>query len=625
VGRHGPGNVLAGGKRPTRGWCPATAAVSASRVAGVRESVKPPCCPRTRSSRYAPPVRRLSARLASVLATSFVAFLVVCTPHALAAGPPFPPPTDGSAVYDEAGALTHDTVSTLEMEVDAIEARGGAEIAIFVQVDPGATNESNLEAAKELMDQWGVGRRGFDDGLVLLLSLQPDLKHGTVSLYAGSGFNSTYLNEDQLSGIIGSDFVPAARSGDMDGAMRATVAAIDRAVTPGGRERLDRARQINAVVGLGVAPFALLALLAMAFLAWRRDGRDPYFLDSDSILMAGPPADLTPALATVVRNGRSDQRSVTTALMDLASHGWITFHNVDLPFKGEEGGPSLEILPRPAHRATLPRPEAYILDILNAMSGQDRTLDREALGRLHGSMDDFHQLLEKDAVRLGWFSRSPRSIIGRWSGIATAEIVAGIGAGILGWIVPSSGSLLLGVAVGAGGLGTLGFATQMSQRTPNGAMVDGMLKAYRRTLQKTLEQSRSMEQVVADSAVRLLASTPDEAVVWGIALGLHREVAEVLERSLEDRARGTTGGGGQPWYPIWLGTSSPVAGAGADGSISHGGGGIFSGSPIPDVGGMFASLGSIGSPPPSSGGDGGSGGGFSGGSSSGGGGASGSF
>jgi uncharacterized membrane protein YgcG len=567
-------------------------------------------------------MRRWPAVLAPALAAALVAVVPASTPHVLAAGPPFPPPTEGTAVYDQAGALTQDTVATLETEVDAIEARSGAEIAVFVQVDPAATNESNLEAAKALMDQWGVGRKGFDDGLVLLLSLQADLKHGTVSLYGGSGFTSTYLNENRLSGIIGSDFVPSAKSGDLDGAMRATLAAVDRAVTSDGRERLDRARQLNAVVGLGVAPFALLALLAVAFMAWRREGRDPYFLDSDSVLMAGPPADLTPALATVVRNGRSDQRSVTTALMDLASKGWITFHDVDLPFKGGEGGPSLEILPRPAKRATLPRPEAYILDVLSAMSGADKTLDRDALGRLHDSMGDFHQLLEKDAVRLGWFSRSPRSIIGRWSGIATAEIVAGVGAGILGWMLPSSGSLLLGVAVGASGLGTLGFATQMSQRTPNGAMVDGMLKAYRRTLLKTLEQSRSMEQVVADSTVRLLAATPDQAVVWGMALGLHREVADVLERSLEDRARGTTTGGVQPWYPIWLGTSSPVLAQ--DGGISHGGGGLFSGSPVPDVGGMFSALGSIGSPPPSSGGDG-AGGGFSGGSSGGGGGASGSF
>src|SRR6266542_3511123 len=73
-------------------------------------------------------------------------------------GPTVPPPTDGTWVYDGAGALTADTVSALEMEADAIEARSGAEIAAFVQVDPGATNESNLEAAKALMDQWGVGR-----------------------------------------------------------------------------------------------------------------------------------------------------------------------------------------------------------------------------------------------------------------------------------------------------------------------------------------------------------------------------------------------------------------------------------------------------------------------------------
>src|SRR5258705_9263 len=72
----------------------------------------------------------------------------------------------------------------------------------------------------------------------------------------------------------------------------------------------------------------------------------------------------------------------------------------------------------------------------------------------------------------------------------------------------------------------------MSQRTPNGAYVDAMLKAFRRTLQKTMEQARSMEQVVADPTVKLLADTPDKAVVWGFALGLHDDVAKVLQRTL---------------------------------------------------------------------------------------------
>jgi uncharacterized protein len=56
----------------------------------------------------------------------------------------------------------------------------------------------------------------------------------------------------------------------------------------------------------------------------------------------------------------------------------------------------------------------------------------------------------------------------------------------------------------------------------------------------------------------------------------------------------------------------------------RGGGGLFSGSGFPDVGGMFNALGSMGNTPPSSASSSG-GGGFGGGGSSGGGGASGGF
>ena len=93
----------------------------------------------------------------------------------------------------------------------------------------------------------------------------------------------------------------------------------------------------------------------------------------------------------------------------------------------------------------------------------------------------------------------------------------------------------------------------MSQRTSNGAYVDAMLKAYRRTLEKTLEQARSMEQVVADPTVRILADTPDKAVVWGFALRLHDQVAEVLRRNLEDASADPTRVG--PPTTRWLGNS----------------------------------------------------------------------
>ena len=144
-------------------------------------------------------------------------------------------------------------------------------------------------------------------------------------------------------------------------------------------------------------------------------------------------------------------------------------------------------------------------------------------------------------MRLGWLARMPSPLINRWSGIGIAELVVGGVLVFLGYIIPMSGLTLLGFALGVGGIGTIAFGHAMSQRTKEGAYVDAMLKAYRRTLQKTLEQARDMNQVVEDPQIRTLADTPDKAVMWGIALGLHQEVARVLERSLADMREGVAG------------------------------------------------------------------------------------
>ena len=67
-----------------------------------------------------------------------------------------------------------------------------------------------------------------------------------------------------------------------------------------------------------------------------------------------------------------------------------------------------------------------------------------------------------------------------------------------------------------------------------GAMIRAMLAAYRRTLEKTMAQARSMGQVVDEAELAWL-ETPDQAMVWGAALGLQREVEGVLERSRRGR------------------------------------------------------------------------------------------
>jgi len=536
----------------------------------------------------------------------------------------FPNPVEGQAVYDPAGAIDASVEEALEAQIDAIEARSGAEIAIYVQVDASATPESNLAAARALLDQWGVGRAGFDDGLVFLVSLQPDLVHGTVSYYGGAGFLRGYLSQGDLQAVIDEVIVPAAVQEQLGAGMILAVDAVGAAITPGATDRLNLLRQVNGVTGIFGSPLALLLTAGLAFRAWRREGDDPDVLDSPSILMAGPPAGMTPPLATVVRSGKASQHSLNTLLIELASTGRIAFQNLDRAGKVKSDDepdpltdPAIEVRDEAPTGGRLGTQEREAWDLLRQQALGSGVLARERLWELNGLLGPIRRNLEDEAVRLGWFTRRPSTLITRWSWIGFGEMALG---GLLvfgGFVIPMSGLTLLGGAIGLGGLASWGIGQFMSQRTKNGAYVDAMLKAYRRTLHKTLEQARSMEQVVAEPTVRVLADTPDKAVVWGFALGLHDEVAEVLRRNLEDQAADPSSAG-MAYYPIWLGSSPTSA---ADG-MTMGGGSIFSGSGVPDIGGMFSAVGSIGSSPASSSSGGG---GFGGGGSSGGGGGSGSF
>lgn len=181
---------------------------------------------------------------------------------------------------------------------------------------------------------------------------------------------------------------------------------------------------------------------------------------------------------------------------------------------------------------------------------------------MNDALDPIKRRLEQEAVRLGWLTRLPTPEITRWVFIGIGEAVLGSGAVFLGFSIPMSGLTPVGAALIIGGLVTAAFGSQMSKRTPSGAYVDAMLKAYRRTLYKTLEQARSMAEVIQDRTVRVLADTPDKAVIWGVALGLHREVGEVLAREMADPRNQAAVQASGAYYPMWLGSSTDAAGDG---------------------------------------------------------------
>jgi uncharacterized membrane protein YgcG len=573
------------------------------------------------------------SRLVALVATAWLLIVAVgpvaaADPFAPPPGPPFPDPAIDRAVYDYAGILGASTIADAEAIIDAIEVRTGAEIVIYTQ-DSGEynlTTESTEAKARALIDQWGVGRAGFDDGLAIFFDLEPNLLHGQVQLYAAPGYEAAFLSNSERQAIFDNDMLPLLLNADFDGALTVALQRVDAAATAEHAADLQGARQINAVIGLVGAPIVFMGLAGWAVMSWRRFGKDPIYLDDASILMPAPPPDLTAASGAMIMDGGISRRALTTAMLDLASRGLIAFREdggilgfgkkVGIDVAPAPGDPELE-----AQRARNSRRPAgpaetialFHLQLLGAFgSGY---IEPSELPKFGASVAAFDAALEGHVVARGWFKEKPSKVVARWMRVGVLALVGGILAVVAGFTVPISGLVLIGGAAIAGGVVVMLVARGMPAVTMPGAMIRAMLAAYRRTLQKTMAQSRSMQQVVDEAGLDWL-DTPDQAVVWGTALGLQDEIEQVLARSLEDVEHGVTGGS-MPYFPAWYQGSGGAPMTGADGS----GGGLFSGSGVPDLGGMMSALGTIGNSPSSSGSGGG--GGFSGGSSGGGGGGSG--
>ena len=576
-------------------------------------------------------MRHLSRlRLLAVAAVVGLALPVTVLAQAPPAGPPFPEPQTDRVVYDFANILSPETEASVSATITAIEQRTGAELVVYTQHKPGSTEESTERDAIALIDQWGVGRAGFDDGMAVMWNTNrqtclPGVSgNGQIQLYGAPGYAAAYASNEDRQDIFDNVMVPRLQACDEDGALRAAVGRLDALATPEHASFLNMVRQLNALVAVGGVALAVL-IIAWAVFSWLRYGKDPVYLDDASILMPAPPPDLTAASGAVVWEGSATRRALTTAMLDLASRGYITFVEEDaglLGLGGKKAGTQINPVETNDpyvlrnRRRPLSKAEEYAYQELGdiARAAGSAYIAPDEMLKFGSKVDTFNTRIESHVVDKKWFAERPSKVTRRWAGRGTLAIVGGVISVIVGFSLPSSGLVVVGGGLVAAGIFLLLIARAMPARTMAGAMIFAMLAAYRRTLQKTMEQARSMQQVIQEAHLDWL-ETPDQAVVWGTALGLHREVEQVLGRSAEDAQHGVTTY--NPWLPAWYASSSSSAGTDAGfGGLAPG---VFSSGALPDFNGMMNVLGTIGNSPSSSG----SSGGFSGGGSGGGGGGAG--
>jgi uncharacterized membrane protein YgcG len=525
------------------------------------------------------------------------------------AGPPYPEPVTGQRVYDHAPIFSPGAIASAEATIRAIEDRTGAQIAVYTQIKPWSdTLEAANADALALMNQWGVGRKGFDDGLVILFDMQTNLQHGQVSLYAGSGFKAAFMSNADRQKVFDQDMLPLLKAGDFDGALKIALTDIDAAATPAHADELSRARIFNSLVGFGVAILALL-LVGFALYRWYTHGRDPIYIDDSSVLMPAPPEGLTPAMATLLMADRTSTRTVSAAMVDLAARGLVRFR-LDSSFLSKRTRIGVT-----GQTQSITTPEVELFSAVSSHAGSDGFVPTSS--SLASGASKFKSGLEKLAVAKGWLTARPSRVVGTWIAVAVVEGILAFPLFYWTFSLDASGGFLGGSALIVAAVLTFIIAFWMPCRTKLGAMLVAMLAAYKRTLQYTMAQSSSMDEVVGRRALPWV-TTPDAAMAWGVAFGLNADIEAVLSRTV---SASQSAGRQMGWYPMWFGSSEHSSGfTGGTGVAGGTGGGMFSPSAIPDIGSMMSSLGSIGSSS-----SGGGGGGFGGGGGGGGGGAGGGF
>ena len=107
---------------------------------------------------------------------------------------------------------------SFEAAIEAIKEKNGAEVVFYSQVKPDSDTGEEAEAdAAALLEQWGVGRWGANDGLIVFFDMQADACHGQLQLYAGDGFDAAYMPQDARLAVF-DEMLPALSECDMDAA-----------------------------------------------------------------------------------------------------------------------------------------------------------------------------------------------------------------------------------------------------------------------------------------------------------------------------------------------------------------------------------------------------------------------
>ncbi len=235
-------------------------------------------------------MRQLERPRWSRLIGAALAVLVYALPVGALDVPPF-----SGWVVDQAALLSAASSAQLTEQLRAHEQKTGNQVAVLTVAS--LEDESIEDLAQRVFVTWGLGKKGTDNGVLLLIAP----KERKVRIHVGYGLEGA-LTDVAASRIIRFEIVPRFRTGDFGGGVTAGVEAILKTIAGEYRAPKQPARAAGPAGPVGQVVLAVLVGTIAGFLLSRVNRWAGSAVGTGISLMAAPwliPAGIA-AVATLL-------------------------------------------------------------------------------------------------------------------------------------------------------------------------------------------------------------------------------------------------------------------------------------------------------------------------------------
>ncbi|HZW12672.1 MAG TPA: YgcG family protein [Noviherbaspirillum sp.] len=182
-----------------------------------------------------------------------------------------PVPPLQKRVTDKAGMLTENQEATLENVLKDYEERTGSQIAILLvsKTEPEAIEQYSIR----VFDTWKLGRKGVDDGVLLIVAKNNPPSLRRMRIEAGRGVQGS-LTDAQSKRILQDVIAPHFRQNDFYGGLAAGVSAItsllDKEQFPAPRDSKQAQQAVGDDEESDAFSFGLFVFFVILFLLMSR-------------------------------------------------------------------------------------------------------------------------------------------------------------------------------------------------------------------------------------------------------------------------------------------------------------------------------------------------------------------